>query len=100
MKRRNLLRSLSGILAASSLPHQPACAKELRGKWTKEWIVKYSMSLIDWAKADLLKRAGLLNQMVEIDTPLDFKYFHGTLAKKEESFHARFLMKNERIAYF
>lgn len=91
MIRRRFLHSATGILAASSSAFQSAISAEIRGKWTTEWIVKYSMSLIEWAKEDLVKRAGLLKTLAEIDAPVEFKYFHGQLDKKSESFHKRFL---------
>lgn len=91
MNRRNFFHSLPGVLAALWLPKRSASAKEMRGKWTKEWVVKYSMSLIDWTKEDLVKRSSLLKTLAEIDAPLDFKYFHGTLDKKDQAYHDRFL---------
>lgn len=92
MKRRHFLHSLAGTLAASTFLPQILSAREMRGgKWTKEWIVKYSMSLVDWAKADLKKRAATLKQFADIEAPLDFKFFNGPLDKKDEAFQQKFL---------
>jgi hypothetical protein len=88
MKRRHFLHAL----AASSILPQALSARERRGgKWTKEAIIRYSMYLVDWAKADLKKRAATLKQLADIEAPLDFKFFSGSLDKKDEAFHQRFL---------
>src|SRR5262245_50602845 len=91
MNRRHMLGSLAGALAASSLPSHLSFAKELRGKWTKDWIVKYSMWMVEWAWKDLSSRVSTLKTQVDMDVPLGFKYFHGTLDKKDQIYQERFM---------
>jgi hypothetical protein len=85
------MQTLTGTLAASALLTRRSEAREKYGRWDKESVIKYSMDLINWAKKDMDGRASLLKQLVDIEVDLGFKYFHGTLERKEGDYHKRFL---------
>jgi hypothetical protein len=91
MKRRHILKSLPCILGTSTFFRPLVQAKELTGKWTKEWIVKYSMSLVDWVKEDVSKRANTLKDLAELDVALGYQFFNDPLDKKKQTYQDRFL---------
>ncbi len=81
MNRRHFLRN-----AILSLPAVEFMASRASAADPKTSALLYNAKpFIEWAKADLEKRAALVQSVAGIAVPLNFRYLHGKLSAKDES---------------
>ncbi len=92
MNRRTLIASLTAAATCARFSASRLLAAEATGgKWTKPWIVKYTMYLVEWSKADLTKRATEVFTVTGNAVPLNFQFKVGDLSRKDARDHAQFL---------
>lgn len=91
MRRRHLLASLGTAACSTIVPPIIQAAEATGGKWTKQWIVKYAMSLVEWVKEDFAKRASEVVTTTQKAVPLNYQFKAGELDRKEAREHQQFL---------